>query len=302
MNYLNLHTDTLRSAEYLGADPIERATWLNLMGWCASQENGGIITRASSWTDRKWQQLCGITKAEVEIISELYHFDTAGNLQVRFYPSDKESEVRIKRETARTNGRKGGRPPRESQDKTNVGFHDKPTLVFPEKAEGNEKEGRENSLALIISQINSVYRAWTLTDLDSAETDAYLENRKIFDSFAASDWNTLRRFYSVTKLPEGAAYYRPPTRLRFIQAISDIHGHAKRYDLANPPPRPKPQNPPQEQEQGMTQEEIKEWISSTKKASTHAENDAKPIPIKEFIEEMGPRAKEQPSQPIPAHP
>jgi len=43
MNWINIHTDTLRSEDYLGADPIERATWLNLMGWCCSQENGGMI-------------------------------------------------------------------------------------------------------------------------------------------------------------------------------------------------------------------------------------------------------------------
>lgn len=264
MNYLNLHTDTLRSAEYLGADPIERATWLNLMGWCASQENGGIISGGSSWTDRKWQQLCGITKAEVELISELYHFDPDGNLQVRFYPSDKESEVRTKRETARTNGRKGGRPPKETQGRTNVGSQSEPTLVSSEKAEGNEKEGnerevRENPLALIISQINSVSDAWTLSVLDGDESAAYHAKRQIFDSFTAADWHMLRRFYSVSKLPEGGAYWRAPTRQRFIEEISDIHGHAKRYELKNPPPRPRPQKPPQE-DQG-THEEVLEWVA-----------------------------------------
>ena len=81
MNYLNIHTDFLRSEAYLGAEPIERATWLNLMAWCASQENGGVIENAESWTDRKWQQLCGITLDEVKTISSLYGFKD-GSLMV----------------------------------------------------------------------------------------------------------------------------------------------------------------------------------------------------------------------------
>ncbi|MFM2198853.1 MAG: hypothetical protein RLZZ505_2285 [Verrucomicrobiota bacterium] len=162
--------------------------------------------------------------------------------------------------------------------------------------EGNNaiKGEGENSLALIISQINAVSPTWTLSVLNDAENSAYHANRRIFDSFADTDWLTLRRFYSVTRLPEGGAYFRPPTRLRFIQEISDIHGHAKRYDLANPPPRPKPQKPTQEQEQGMTPEEIKELFASF--------DTPKPQSKEEFMEECGPRIEEQPSQPIPALP
>ena len=105
MNYLNIHTDFLRSETYLGSEPIERATWLNLMSWCATQENGGVIENAESWTDRKWQQLCGITLSEVETISLLYGFED-GNLVVSNYPVDKEAEVKAKRKA----GKKGGRP------------------------------------------------------------------------------------------------------------------------------------------------------------------------------------------------
>lgn len=105
MNYLNLHTDFLRSELYLGAEPIERATWLNLLAWCASQENGGVIEGAIEWTDRKWQQLCGVTLEEVETISDLYVYED-GNLMISNYPVDKEAEVKAKRIA----GKKGGRP------------------------------------------------------------------------------------------------------------------------------------------------------------------------------------------------
>jgi len=113
MNYLNLHTDTLRSEDYLGCDPTERATWLNLMAWCASQENGGVIKNCAGWADRKWLQMCGITKKEVMLSCSLYSFNDTFDLTVAFYPSDKESEVVAKREIAKINGAKGGRPKKE---------------------------------------------------------------------------------------------------------------------------------------------------------------------------------------------
>lgn len=112
MNWLNIHTDTLRGEEYLGADPVERATWLSLLGWCATQENGGIIPGASNWKDRKWQQVCGVTKHEVELESELYEF-TGDDLLVHHYPIEAETAVIAKREA----GKKGGRPRKEIPNK-----------------------------------------------------------------------------------------------------------------------------------------------------------------------------------------
>ena len=123
MNWINLHTDTLRSEEYLGATPIERATWLNLLAWCVSQENGGVIEGASEWGERKWMQLCGVTKEEATLVSALYQLGSDGLMVVSLYPLDKEREVQAKRETAKINGRKGGRPPAKPTsvpEKTNV--------------------------------------------------------------------------------------------------------------------------------------------------------------------------------------
>ena len=105
MNYLNIHTDTLKSEEFIGAEPVERATWIALLGWCASQENGGVIEGCSEWGDRKWMSLCGVTSDEVKTISKLYGFRD-GNLVVTFYPVESEASVKAKRSA----GKKGGRP------------------------------------------------------------------------------------------------------------------------------------------------------------------------------------------------
>ena len=75
MNYLNIHTDILRGVEFIGAEPIERATWIALLGWCATQENSGVIKGCKSWKNRQWQQLAGVTEEEVKTISPLYGFE-----------------------------------------------------------------------------------------------------------------------------------------------------------------------------------------------------------------------------------
>lgn len=145
MNYLNIKTDSLKSEEFIGAEPIERATWIALLGWCASQENGGVIINCTDWSDRKWQQLCGVTKTEVETQSELFAFED-GNLIVAFYPADQESEVIRKREIAKANGKRGGRPKKpipETKEKPTSETKTKPTLVSnPEPMAESVKEGK----------------------------------------------------------------------------------------------------------------------------------------------------------------
>lgn len=143
MNWLNIHTDVLRSEEYLGADPIERATWLSLLGWCATQENGGCITGATNWKDRKWQQVCGITKAEVDLESELYEF-IKQDLHVHHYPNEAEKAVVAKRLA----GKKGGRPPKKpkKQESKPHGYvmdnHDEQLTLSEVETKGKERKGK----------------------------------------------------------------------------------------------------------------------------------------------------------------
>ena len=41
MDWLNLHISVLDSPQVLRCDPVRRATWLFLLRYCISQENGG---------------------------------------------------------------------------------------------------------------------------------------------------------------------------------------------------------------------------------------------------------------------
>jgi len=139
MNWLNLNVQTLDSERFLGADPVERATWLCLLRYCIGQENNGMIFDCEDWADRKWQQLVRITKKEANKATLLWRWES-GSLHVWGYPSEKEQEVKEKRERAKTNGEKGGRP-----KITNVESQKEPTLVISAKAEGErEVEGERN--------------------------------------------------------------------------------------------------------------------------------------------------------------
>ena len=104
MNWLNIEIRLMRSPEYIGSEPVERATWLNLMAYCAEQENGGRITGCGTWKDRQWQQTCGVTAQEVAGICSLWTWE-GSDLVVWNYPTDKEAEVRAKRE----GGARGGK-------------------------------------------------------------------------------------------------------------------------------------------------------------------------------------------------
>lgn len=153
MNWINLEIRTLRSPAYVGSDPTERATWLNVLAFCTEQENGGRIAGAAAWRDRQWQQVCGVTRREVLNASRLLTMD-GDTLVVAFYPVDKEEQVRSSRKAGREGGlrsgqaRRTGTPERSdpSSDPSPTASSD-PSRVAPRtpspdpSTEGKGKEG-----------------------------------------------------------------------------------------------------------------------------------------------------------------
>lgn len=103
MNWVNLNIATLRSPEFIGSEPVARATWLSLLAYCCSQENDGRIRACAEWKDRQWQQICGVTYDEVHSAQPLLIWD-GQDLVVWAYPSDKQAEIQSRREA----GRRGG--------------------------------------------------------------------------------------------------------------------------------------------------------------------------------------------------
>ena len=142
MIYLNIKTITLRAPEYVGCDPTQRATWLNLLAHCCEQENGGRIEGCGEWKDRQWQQTLGITLEEVKQSCALWRWD-GDSVEVAFYPLDQQQLVRAKRE----GGKRGGKARSEAKTqaaRTNGAKHNPSsnpsTTQGQPKLEPNEKK------------------------------------------------------------------------------------------------------------------------------------------------------------------
>ena len=144
MEYINIPLYVIRSNEYIGADPTQRATWLSLIAWSCDQENMGRIAGARSWGDRRWMQSCGVMASEVAESCGLFRWD-GDDLVISFYPADAQREIERKREIARANGRKGGRKPTpEPIPETNAGTYtgNQPWIANEASLE-SEKKGKE---------------------------------------------------------------------------------------------------------------------------------------------------------------
>jgi len=146
MNFLNLKIETLTGEAFLGAEPVDRATWICLMRYCAQQETGGTIQDCATWGDRKWMQLCGVTKGEVGRDTELWSWDGA-DLRVAFYPAEQEEVVRAKREAGK---RYGAGHPKDSKSTPDKDSKSTPQSSAGDKGKerkgkGNEKEGKDKT-------------------------------------------------------------------------------------------------------------------------------------------------------------
>lgn len=154
MEYVNLHRSVLDGAEFVGAEPVERATWLCLLAYCCGQENGGCIECCGDWADRRWQQLAKVTKAEVERAAALWRW-VDGDLVVNFYPEDAEKVVRSKRRGGVIGNRRRWGKKRKSEshsESDSDGGSDAPSesdsesIMKGKGMEGNGKEGKATEI------------------------------------------------------------------------------------------------------------------------------------------------------------
>ena len=144
MIYLNLQTEFLRAPAYIGSEPVQRATWLNLMLYVAERELGGEIEGCGSWSCRQWQQTCGITKDEVQSVCGLWSFDEE-TLILWEYPVNQEVAMHAKRK----GGRKGGlsKPLSPSQGKLEGKLEANLERKGKGKGKGNEKGNGKTTLS-----------------------------------------------------------------------------------------------------------------------------------------------------------
>ena len=154
MNWINIKTSDLRAPQFIGSDPTARGTWVAVLGYCYEQENGGLIAGCKTWKDRQWQQVCGVTREEIDGAQSLMSWQD-DDLKVWGYPSDLEDEIKRKREA----GRKGGQARTQAKieaSKANGAKHNpsltqaepkqEPNVIVIERErviEKKEKEGKD---------------------------------------------------------------------------------------------------------------------------------------------------------------
>lgn len=148
MKYLNIEITTLRSPDYIGAEPVTRATWLNLLAYCADQENGGVIRGCRPWKDRQWQQVAGVTAEEVSAETMLWHW-AGDDLAISHYPLDAEQQIQAMREGGKRGGKRSGKARLQARNEGGVEGRVQGKIEAP--LERKEKKGNERKSNVIQS-------------------------------------------------------------------------------------------------------------------------------------------------------
>jgi hypothetical protein len=291
MNWLNLQTSVIRSPEYVGCDPVQRATWLNLMIYCAEQENGGVIPDCASWKDRRWQQTCGVTKPEVDDQCDLWSLD-GENLTIWGYPAEKEEEIQKMRESGARGGKKRAENAAKSKEKQDSSS---PPSTLPSTPPSTERKGKEEkgilpptpqgeesesaedfyaenmptqnaqSMLDLEKRVRSLRSGWELP-LAYTEQKLLSEASRCLSELTAAQWQTMKD-YMHARIPDGVPAWQPRSRSKFLEKPSDVWTHAcawrKKQEASRPPPNTIPM--PVSSRPTISREELAEFFDPIKK-------------------------------------
>lgn len=186
MQWLNIRTATIRAPEFVREEPVNRATWLMLLTYCAEQENGGTISGAGQWKDRTWQQTCGVTLREVRRPSRLWNWEGA-DLHLWGYPAEKELIVQRKREAASA----GGKAKALAYGRADATPDARADALADRSAEGNGREGKVQHLLLhrLSAPALEEAKAWAAAQMPAIPADAV---QAWHDRRAATGWKYVR--------------------------------------------------------------------------------------------------------------
>lgn len=69
---------------------------------------------------------------------------------------------------------------------------------------------------------------WKLP-FDAQEREALASAEETLSALSKEDWRVLRAYLTEYKKPQGEPGYQPTSRIRFIQAASDVWGYASNW-------------------------------------------------------------------------
>ena len=104
MRFFPVECATVTGTDFSCATFEQQGQWLNLLTYCAGQENGGRIEGAAELPAVFFQRSLAMSKKEFESECPLWTWD-GPDLVVKFYPL----QIQEKCQTLRESGRKGGR-------------------------------------------------------------------------------------------------------------------------------------------------------------------------------------------------
>lgn len=244
MEYLNLHTSTLDSEEFIGCEPVDQATWLKLQRYCVGQENGGRIAGCREWKDRKCQQLLRVTRVEMLRECDLWTWDQ-NDLVLFGYPLEQEAAVKAKRaggriggaakteaktQASRTNGNRGGRPKTQAgtqgeteaspQAETQPEPKENPTERKGREGKEMEKEResvREDVIDLLSSQAEQIVNAFPRRERIAEALVIVRKQLASGEDFAVMLAGTKAAADMLATAPSGAANKYAPSALKFFE-------------------------------------------------------------------------------------
>lgn len=271
MEWLNIHIPTIiRSPEFIGSSPVERATWFCVIAYCCELENGGRLTGATHWKDRQWQQSCGVTAKEVRSASKLLIFD-GDDVIVLAYPIDKEMEVKRLRGQARAGARARWTKPQTGMPEGMPQGIDKALAEGNAERKGREGNGKEGKERGSKGKTTDAPSASVPSPQDfkkkknPASDDEFIDELKKNKAYTGIDIETeLGKLDAWLMTPRGRG--KTKTRGRIVNWLNRVD---KPLLLAPAPSRPRAPL--------FTQEEPKDLLS---KEELHKKS-------REFIEKMG---------------
>lgn len=143
MEYINIKLETVGDFRYIGSKPVVRATWLNLLVYCAKQENSGRIANCRAWGNDTWSQIAGLRRSEVHTPSQLWDWD-GSDLVVWGYPIHNQEVCQTRRHVGRLGGKASGASRSSSKPEAIASPNAEPIAspIAPANLEQKGKEGK----------------------------------------------------------------------------------------------------------------------------------------------------------------
>lgn len=157
MLWLNIYLSDLDNEAFACAETADIGTWLRLMRYCCTQENGGLIKGAKAFDNRKFGALFRLSKPEIHEKSDLWAWK-GNDLFVSHFPNERLKIIKKQRVSAlKANevrwGNRNAKPNPISHTESDASAHARSDATPNPKTEsgkerkgkGKERKGREGN-------------------------------------------------------------------------------------------------------------------------------------------------------------